>query len=248
MAQGTVVITGGARGLGRATAEALHGRYAHIILADREAALGEATAREIGATFLPLDIADPAAIDAVFADVAARFPPILALVNNAGVTTPTPLMEADAAAWDAVLDINLRGTFLCARAYARYAIAAKVEGAIVSIASTAGFSARVGAVAYSASKAGIIMLTQSLAQELGPHGIRVNAVAPAMIPLAHKPTRPGYDKAFQSMVPLNRRGTPEHIATVVRFLLSDDAAFVSGVTIPVDGGFLAGRMLPSSTD
>ena len=115
MAQGTVVITGGARGLGRATAEALHGRYQHIILADRETVLGETTAREIGATFLPLNIADPAAIDAFFADVAERFPPVLALVNNAGVTTPTPLMEADAAAWDAVLDINLMPSMPMAR-------------------------------------------------------------------------------------------------------------------------------------
>ncbi|WP_149537381.1 SDR family NAD(P)-dependent oxidoreductase [Siccirubricoccus phaeus] len=250
MIDGTVVITGAARGLGRATAEALLGKYRRLILADREIALGETTARELGegVRFLPLDIADPAAIDAFFAKVAAEAPPIIGLVNNAGVTTPTPLATTDAAAWDGVLDINLRGTFLCSRAYALLAAAKGWEGAIVNLASTAAFSARIGAAAYSASKAAIVMLTQSLAQELGPQGIRVNAVAPAMIPLPHKPTRPKYDEAFRAMVPLNRRGRPEHIATVVRFLLSADADFVSGATIPVDGGFLAGRTLPTSTE
>ncbi len=248
MSPDTAIVTGGARGLGRAIAEALHGRHARILIADREAALGEATARELGegVVFRPLDIADPEAITGFFATAAAEGP-IGALVNNAGVTTPTPLLETPPEAWDSVLDVNLRGSFLCAQAYARHAIAGGWRGAIVNLASATGLSARSGAAAYSASKAGIIMLTRTLAMELGPHGIRVNAVAPGMIGLPHKPVRPIYDSAYLAMTPLGRLGTPPEVASVVRFLLSEDAAFVTGVTIPVDGGFLAGRALPPAT-
>ena len=119
-------------------------------------------------------------------------------------------------------------------------------GAIVNLASTAAFSARIGAGHYSASKAGVAMLTRSMAQEWGPIGIRVNAVAPGLIEVEGNRVTPEYKSDFLPMIPLGRTGQPPDIAAAVAFLLSDAAAFINGVVLPVDGGFLTGRPLQRS--
>jgi 3-oxoacyl-[acyl-carrier protein] reductase len=145
-----------------------------------------------------------------------------------------------------VLDVNLKGAFLCAKSFGRARVAAGGGGAIVNVASTAAFSARRGAAHYSASKAGMVALTRSLALEWGTYGIRANAVAPGYIDVRPDQTTPEYRAAFIPMVPLGRTGTPPEVARVVRFLLSDEASFVSGAVVPIDGGFLAGRSLIAS--
>jgi NAD(P)-dependent dehydrogenase (short-subunit alcohol dehydrogenase family) len=142
-----------------------------------------------------------------------------------------------------VLDVNLKGTFLCAQAFARARVAAGRDGAIVNLASTAAFSARVGAAHYSASKAGVVMLTKSLAQELGPHGIRVNAVAPGLIEVREDQVSPDYKRHFLTMIPRGRTGRAPDVVAAVSFLLSPAADFINGECLVVDGGFLTGRPL-----
>ena len=148
--------------------------------------------------------------------------------------------------WDAVIDTNLKGTFLCAQRFARARISAGGGGAIVNLASTAAFSARVGAAHYSASKAGVNALTRAMAQEWGPHGILVNAIAPGLIEVEVVRVSPEYRRNFLPMIPLGHTGEPPNVATVVVFLISDAAAFVTGTVLPVDGGFLTGRPLVRS--
>jgi 3-oxoacyl-[acyl-carrier protein] reductase len=145
-----------------------------------------------------------------------------------------------------VLDVNLKGPFLCSQAFARKRVAAGGGGTIVNLASTAGFSARVGAAHYSASKAGVVMLTKSMAQEFGPHGIRVNAVAPGFIEVRDDQVSPAYKQQMISLIPLGRPGKSPNIANTVAFLVSDAAEFITGECVVVDGGLLTGRPLVRS--
>ena len=149
------------------------------------------------------------------------------------------------AAWDRVLDINLKGSFLCSQVFGRMRLA-PTGGAIVNVASTAAFSARVGTAHYSASKAGLVMLTKSLAQELGPYGIRVNAVAPGLVEVDEGHVSPEYKEIFLRMIPRGRIGRPEDVAATVRFLLTDASDYLNGECIVGDGGFLTGRSLSRS--
>ena len=143
-------------------------------------------------------------------------------------------------------DVNLKGPFLCSQAFGRKRVAAGGGGAIVTLASTAGFSARVGAAHYSASKAGVVMLTKSMAQELGPHGIRVNAVAPGFIEVRDDQVSPDYKQQMIWLIPLGRAGKAPNIANTVAFLVSDAAGFITGECVVVDGGLLTGRPLVRS--
>ena len=237
--KGLAVVTGAARGLGRAIADELKARGAAVVLTDVDIAAGEAAARALGARFVALDVRSPDSVARAFAAVGT--PDML--VNNAGVYPDDSVLEMSEAAWSRVIDTNLSGTFRCAQAFARLRVAAGGGGgAIVNLASTAATSARPGAAHYSASKAGVAMLTRSLAQELGPHRIRVNAVAPGLIDVGQ--STPDYLQGFRAMIPLGRVGTPADVARLVAALLSDDCAFVSGAVVPVDGGFLTGRVLP----
>jgi 3-oxoacyl-[acyl-carrier protein] reductase len=136
---------------------------------------------------------------------------------------------------------------LCSQAFARLRVAAGSGGAIVSLASTAAFSARVGASHYSASKAAVVMLTKSLAQELGPHDIRVNAVAPGLVEVREDQVSQAYKERFLTMIPRGRTGRAPDVARVVSFLLSEAADYVTGECIPIDGGFLTGRTLLRSS-
>jgi 3-oxoacyl-[acyl-carrier protein] reductase len=190
-----------------------------------------------------LDVRDAAAIGAVLDRVAADLGVPTILVNNAGVYPDDTLLEMPEAAWDAVINTNLKGTFLCAQAFARRRIAGGVGGAIVNLASTAALSARIGAGHYCASKAGVVMLTRCMAQEWGPHHIRVNAVAPGLIEVEGKRVGDAYKRSFLPMIPYGRIGTPADVARVVAFLASEAADFVTGAVLPVDGGFLTGRAL-----
>ena len=245
------LVTGAGRSLGRGIAERLHSDGYAVAVTDIDEAAAAAVAEGLdgsGGTARPyrLDVSSSAQVRAVFDAVAADLGPPLALVNNAGIYPDHAVLDMPEAAWDAVLGVNLKGTFLCSQAFARMRVAAGGGGAIVNLASTAAFSARIGAAHYSASKAGVVMLTKSLGQELGPHGIRVNAVAPGFIEVREDQVTKAYKEHFLTMIPRGRTGRSPDIAGTIAFLLSPAADFIDGECIVVDGGFLTGRPLMRS--
>lgn len=247
-ASGDVIfVSGAARGIGRSIAETLARDGYRLALADvafDEVEGVAATLAAEGASVRAwrLDVRSPAAIAAVLEAVAADLGEPVGLVNNAGIYPDTPVLEMSEADWDRVLDINLKGTFFACQAFARRRKAAG-GGAIVNLASTSAFSARIGAVPYAASKAGVVMLTKGLALEFQSLGIRVNAVAPGLVEVREGQFSEGYRDQFRTMIPRGRIGTPQDIAGAVSFLLSPAADFVNGECLVVDGGFLAGRPL-----
>ena len=236
------LVTGAGRGIGRAIAKALAQEGASLVLHHLESAQGAAEAAEAaGRLGVPTlvaraDVSLAAAVRNMFEEIHRTFGRLDILVNNAGVFSRVPLLEVAEAHWDRVLDVNLKGTFLCAQAAARVMLAQQ-SGAIVNLASGGGLSPRPGyetSAAYAASKAGVIMLTRRLALELAPH-VRVNAVAPGIIE-----SRPGWSedvrKRLGAVSLLGRVGTPEAVAGAVVFLVTDDAASITGHTLVVDGG------------
>jgi NAD(P)-dependent dehydrogenase (short-subunit alcohol dehydrogenase family) len=240
-------VTGAGRGLGREIALLLARRGFAVGCADlgppaEETAglINESGGKAIG---VRVDVRDAGSIEAGFTKTVDALGSPRVLVNNAGIYPDSTLLDMPEERWDAVLDTNLKGTFLCAQRFARLCIQAGKGGAIVNLASTAAFSSRVGAGHYSASKAGVVALTRSMAQEWGPHGIRVNAVAPGLIEVEGNRVAPDYKRSFLPMVPLGRVGEPRNVAETVAFLASDAADFITGIVVPVDGGFLAGRPL-----
>jgi 3-oxoacyl-[acyl-carrier protein] reductase len=249
--QGVAIVTGAGRGLGREIAHALAAAGMAVAATDIDGAAADATAvtiaaaggRALGAR---LDVCDSAGIDAAFATVRASLGAPTALVNNAGIYPDNTLLDMPEDVWDAVIGTNLKGTFLCSQRFARGRLAEGGGGGIVNLASTAAFSARVGAAHYSASKAGVSALTRSMAQEWGPHGIRVNAVAPGLIEVEGDRVSAEYRRHFLPMIPLGRTGVPPNVAAAVVFLLSDAASFITGTVLPIDGGFLTGRPLVRS--
>ena len=244
----TALVTGAARGIGRAIAEALARRGARVAVMDVGLAAAEATAAAIGQGAIAVsgDVADWESFRAASAAAAARLGPFDILVNNAGISPKrdgarVPAAEMDPAEWRRVVDVNLTGCFHGVRLVAPGMIAGG-GGAVVSVSSVAGkhYSSIVG-VHYAATKAAIIGLTRHLAGELGPHGIRVNAIAPGWIAtrltdaLQDDPAR---SDAIVARTPLGRWGTPADVAGAALFLASPWAAFVTGIVLPVDGGYL----------
>ena len=249
-AQPVAIVTGAGRGLGRAITEVLHQDRCTVAVTDVDEAAAISVARSLStdgstARAYRLDVSSAQQVTDVFVSVTRDLGLPDALVNNAGIYPSHSILDMPEAAWDNVLDINLKGTFLCSQAFARMRLST-TGGAIVNLASTAAFSARVGAAHYSASKAGLVMLTKSLAQEFGPYGIRVNAVAPGLIEVDEGHVSAEYKEMFVRMVPRGRIGRPENVAATVGFLLTQAADYINGECIAVDGGFLAGRTLLQS--
>jgi NAD(P)-dependent dehydrogenase (short-subunit alcohol dehydrogenase family) len=242
------VITGGARGIGRAAATALAGAGAGVAIIDRDAAAAEATAHAIAQSGPAIsahaaDVTDEAALERAFATVVQHRGGVDILVNNAGIALRHPSVEHPLADWDKVVAVNLTGVFLCSRIAARNMIS-RGGGAIVNLASIMGFSGGglYPNVSYQATKGAVVNMTRALAVEWAQSGIRVNAVAPTWVRTeltAALLDRPGVGDRIAELTPLRRLATPEEVALAILFLASPAAAMITGHTLPVDGGFLA---------
>lgn len=254
LAEKVVVITGGAAGIGRATAERFAAEGARLVLWDVGDEAGQATtaalAREGAAVvFDRVDVADEAAVQAAAGRVLARFGRVDVLINNAGITRDAQLVKIkdgelqatmSVEQFDAVLAVNLRGVFLPTRAFVPSMIAAG-SGVIVSASSVVGLYGNFGQTNYAATKSGVIGMTRTWARELGKYGIRVNAVAPGFIAtemVAKMPAK--VTEGISARTPLGRLGAPAEVAAVYAWLASDDASFVHGAVISVDGGMVIG--------
>lgn len=238
------IVTGGARGIGKAIAETLATRGANIAVADLRMELAEETANEISANSgietiaLEVDVSDQASAKAMVKSAIAKFGKIDILVNNAGITRDGLIMRMKEADWDLVLDINLKGAFNCAQALARPMMKQRY-GRIINISSVSGITGQAGQTNYSSSKAGLIGFTKALAKEVGSRNITVNAVAPGFIETVLTVDLPDEIKDFSiKMTPLGRFGVPQDIANAVAFLASDESSFITGVTLQVDGGMV----------
>jgi 3-oxoacyl-[acyl-carrier protein] reductase len=238
------VVTGAARGIGRAIAETLAGRGADLVLADLNFEQAETTAHELaessGRRTLPVrvNVADSASAKDMVDQAVDHFGRVDILVNNAGVTRDTLLMRMDEADWDFVLNINLKGAFNCSKAVIRPMMKQRY-GRIVNISSVSGLIGQAGQVNYSASKAGLLGLTKAMAREVASRGITVNAVAPGLVPTTLTEDLPEEVREYiLKITPAGRLGKPEEIAYAVAFFASDEASYITGQVLAVDGGMV----------
>jgi 3-oxoacyl-[acyl-carrier protein] reductase len=237
------VVTGAARGIGRTIALKLAQEGADVAICDLQAEWLAETAtavQALGRKALPLavDVGDGAAVTACIAEVVKVFGKVDIMVNNAGITKDTLLVRMSDDDWDAVLRVNLKGTFLFSRAVAKHMMKQR-SGAIVNIASVIGLIGNAGQCNYAASKAGVIALTKSTAKELASRGVRVNAIAPGFI--SSKMTDALSQEVRDQMlanIPMARFGEPEDVARAVAFLASDEAGYVTGQVLSVNGGMV----------
>jgi len=236
------VITGAAQGIGRAIATTLAQQGANVVVSDIQLEKAETTAKEIMAETgqkviaVHADVVDSASVKAMIDRTIDEFERIDILVNNAGTTRDGLIMRMKETDWDLVLNINLKGTFNCSKAVVR-PMMKQHYGRIVNITSVSGLIGQVGQTNYSASKAGIIGFTKALAREVGSRKITVNAIAPGLVKTALTIDLPQELKdMFIEMTPLGRYGEPEDIANAVAFLVSDEASYITGHVLSVDGG------------
>jgi len=239
------VITGAARGIGAAIAKRLQAEGASVILVDRSFEANEVSG--IGSTMkISCDVSAPTATSTIAEAVASFGRPLDFLVNNAGIGGARSIQETDEADWQRFLDVNLTAAFRLMRALLPHM--RRPGGRIVNISSVFGFCAFPGSLAYGVAKAGIAQLTQQTAVDLAPEGILVNGVAPGVIETAMTRKRIEGDTWYQKIqvqaTPLGRVGKPDDIAGAVAFLCSDDARFIVGQTLVVDGGWLNSKYMP----
>jgi NAD(P)-dependent dehydrogenase (short-subunit alcohol dehydrogenase family) len=239
------VVTGGARGLGAAIAEELAEQGAHVVIADVDGAAAEATAARLrsgglAVQSIPLDVADRAAVRQAAQRVAAEVGKVSILVNNAGIGLSAASIDDDGAAeeWDRTIAVNMTGVYDVTLAFLPNL--RETRGSVVNLCSVVAFTSGFAGPGYTASKGAVRSLTQKLARDLAPDGVRVNAVAPGYIDanFSNDAMRKKLAEWIGWHCPMGRFGTPAEIAEPVAFLVSSAARYITGVTLPVDGGYL----------
>ena len=246
------LVTGGRRQLGRADALRLAEAGADVAVADivmdddqLEGTVNEIIALGRRSLSVQADVSKKADVDRMMQKVVDELGGIDILVNNAGISSRMTLMETNEDEWDEIISVNLKGVFLCSQAAGKRMIQQKSGGSIINLSSSTGLNANVSRGSYGVSKAGVIMVTKLLARELGPHHIRVNAIAPGFTSTAKIGGRGGQifhrgpeeTERVMSRLALKRQGEPVDYANAILFLASDLGSYITGVTIPIDGGF-----------
>jgi len=230
-----VLVTGGNRGIGRAIAQAFLDAGDQVAITYRSGEPPE------GFLAVRCDVTDPAAVESAFTEIEESHGPVEVLVANAGITRDTLLLRMSEDDWSAVIDTNLTGTFRVAKRAAKGMLRLR-RGRIVLISSVVGLLGSAGQVNYAASKAGLVGMARSLARELGSRSITTNVVAPGFVATDMTDVLPEEKKKeYEAAIPLGRFTTSEEVAGVVRWLASDEAAYVTGAVIPVDGGLGMGH-------
>ena len=243
----TVLVTGAGSGIGAACVRRLFAEGASIVAADvRKEAVDKVVSefQEPDRIYgVGVDVSDRDQVAAFVSGAVERFGKLYGLINSAGIRGVGNVLDVDPETWRRVLSVNLGGTFNVCQAFARVVAEAHAAAAIVNLSSAAGIRGVPNRLPYAASKYGIVGITQTMALELGPLGVRVNAVVPGMIrtPLTEVMFKdPENVKRIRAAHPIGREGQPEEVAAAISFLLSDDASFITGVALPVDGGSTAG--------
>jgi len=243
------IITGGASGIGRATARALAKQGAAVAIADRDSETTATVVRELSgkgseAKSILVDVADEASVGRMVAEVLAWKGQIDILIHSAGIGVERAFLETSLDDWNRVIGIDLTGTFLCGRAAAKEMVRRRY-GRVVNLASTAGVRGGTGRAAYGAAKGGVIALTKVMAVELATSGVTVNALAPGAIEteLVKKMHSATTRKVYTRAIPMDRYGTPDETAAAAVFLASREAGYITGHVLDVDGGFLAAGVL-----
>ncbi|MDD5120805.1 MAG: 3-oxoacyl-[acyl-carrier-protein] reductase [Candidatus Omnitrophica bacterium] len=237
------LVTGGARGIGQAIAMAFAKEGADIVVADVNLEIAQKTASEIEslgrkALALEMDVTNYEKVEEGINKILDKMGKVDILVNNAGITKDNLLLRMSQADWDAVINVNLKGTFNCIKAVSRPMIKQR-SGRIISIASIIGLMGNPGQANYAASKAGIIALTKTVAKELASRNINANAVAPGFIQTEMTAKLPeDIKKKMMEAIPLAKLGTPQDVANVCLFLASDESSYITGQIITVDGGMV----------
>ena len=230
------VVTGGGRGIGKAITHRYLDEGATVIIAELDERSGKKTSDSIGGHFFKTDISDEDSVNSLFEYVKTKFSRLDILVNNAGILQDSTLKKMDSDQFDSVINVNLRGTYLCGKAAADIMVK-QGSGVILNAASVVAHNGNFGQTNYVASKAGVIGMTKVWARELGKDGIRVNAIAPGFIKTDMTAGMP--EKIIRMMgdkVPLKRWGEPEDVANAYTFLASDLASYITGTVLNVDGG------------
>jgi len=234
----TVIVTGSARGIGLAIAKNFSEKGANVVISDIDQEMVETVASEFKTPVIGIkaNVTDSAEVENLFKQTIDKFGSVDVVVNNAGITRDTLMIRMDEKDWDMVLDINLKGAFLVTKSAAKLMMKQR-SGRIVNISSVVGLNGNAGQANYSASKAGLIGMTKTVAKELGTRGVTVNAVAPGFIETEMTKNLPDAAKEqFLEHILLKRVGLPDDVASAVSFLASDDAAYITGQVLSVDGG------------